>query len=501
MRLSLALAGVALSATALCTSPVEAAVPYTPVPTSGTPIVGKNVLPPDAVYGKEYSHDLDFSTVGPVLDPQQVIAWDGGGGTADSIDYSGSRPNWEVDQQVDAIANHRDALFDATLRDESHLIFTHDDLITAYGTPFGGPGLVTVPSGGPVMLSNGNTIGGAGEASVEESGVFSGPSTQYLWASRPEINRMPEPIDVDGLEVWGPEPREVNEPDNPVVSDANKYSLDVDFPSGVSVWNASGTPYLSWPTIVSSVESLLGPIPASAFSLRDEHQGRQAINLDALMVSDIIEERDIFHEDIGEPVREAKDQNGDIFEPVGVDGNRRGDSLIFSIRQVIDPDDPDGYYATGSELFVLDSLGGVSYLKHGGHEWNHDYALNELALSGLPNQEFEYAVIDINGIEAIAAELFTEPAGLPGDYNADGKVDAADYTVWRDNLGTGFPLAGNGDETGSSAGVVDGDDYVLWKNNYGAMAMPAMSPASAIPEPTSALLLLVAAAGIYVRRA
>ena len=24
---------------------------------------------------------------------------------------------------------------------------------------------------------------------------------------------------------------------------------------------------------------------------------------------------------------------------------------------------------------------------------------------------------------------------LPGDYNADGIVDAADYTVWRDNLG------------------------------------------------------------------
>ena len=26
-------------------------------------------------------------------------------------------------------------------------------------------------------------------------------------------------------------------------------------------------------------------------------------------------------------------------------------------------------------------------------------------------------------------------AGLPGDYNNDGKVDAADYTVWRNHLG------------------------------------------------------------------
>ena len=37
---------------------------------------------------------------------------------------------------------------------------------------------------------------------------------------------------------------------------------------------------------------------------------------------------------------------------------------------------------------------------------------------------------------------------LPGDYNGDGVVDAADYTVWRDNLGrAGMGLAadGNGD--------------------------------------------------------
>ena len=28
-----------------------------------------------------------------------------------------------------------------------------------------------------------------------------------------------------------------------------------------------------------------------------------------------------------------------------------------------------------------------------------------------------------------------QPQILPGDYNADGHVDAADYTIWRDTLG------------------------------------------------------------------
>ena len=32
------------------------------------------------------------------------------------------------------------------------------------------------------------------------------------------------------------------------------------------------------------------------------------------------------------------------------------------------------------------------------------------------------------------------PAGVPGDYNGNGVVDAADYVIWRDHLGTSFQL-------------------------------------------------------------
>ena len=71
---------------------------------------------------------------------------------------------------------------------------------------------------------------------------------------------MPFPNDIDGVEVWGPEPA--------FADDANKYSLDVDAMSGfaglpaTSVWNApSGTPYISQAMITSAVTSLLGPLP------------------------------------------------------------------------------------------------------------------------------------------------------------------------------------------------------------------------------------------------
>ncbi|QDT69622.1 O-Glycosyl hydrolase family 30 [Planctomycetes bacterium MalM25] len=60
---------------------------------------------------------------------------------------------------------------------------------------------------------------------------------------------------------------------------------------------------------------------------------------------------------------------------------------------------------------------------------------------------------------------------LAGDFNADGVVNAADYTVWRDGLGSTH-----------TAG-----DYDLWHANYGATAPPL---AATIPEPTAVWLLL-----------
>jgi hypothetical protein len=59
-------------------------------------------------------------------------------------------------------------------------------------------------------------------------------------------------------------------------------------------------------------------------------------------------------------------------------------------------------------------------------------------------------------------------AVLAGDYNGDGRVDAADYVVWRKNLGAtsgpGLAADGNGN------GTVDGADYALWRSNFGATA-------------------------------
>lgn len=77
-------------------------------------------------------------------------------------------------------------------------------------------------------------------------------------------------------------------------------------------------------------------------------------------------------------------------------------------------------------------------------------------------------------------------ASIDGDYNNDGTVDAADYSVWRDSLGeVGGGLAADGDRNGQ-IGV---GDYSVWRRNFGLGAGPPAT--SAAPEPCSAWLAAV----------
>ncbi|MGD9635907.1 MAG: hypothetical protein AB7U97_21680, partial [Pirellulales bacterium] len=124
----------AFAVAAFFVASAQATIPYGGLAGGIPGGLGPGLAKPSIVPGKEYSHDLDHNTVPPGggLDPEQVIAWDGSGGTADGLDYSGSRLNFEQDAQVDAIANRGDHLFSQTLGsaaapDRAHLVFSHDD--------------------------------------------------------------------------------------------------------------------------------------------------------------------------------------------------------------------------------------------------------------------------------------------------------------------------------------------------------------------------------------
>ncbi|WP_197526681.1 hypothetical protein [Botrimarina colliarenosi] len=88
----------------------------------------------------------------------------------------------------------------------------------------------------------------------------------------------------------------------------------------------------------------------------------------------------------------------------------------------------------------------------------------------------------------LVLEYSVVAAPLPGDYNDDGVVDAADYTVWRDAEGGDVPSGTGAD--GNDDGKIDQDDYDIWAAHYGTVSDPVQS--ESVPEPNAMALAFLA---------
>jgi hypothetical protein len=81
---------------------------------------------------------------------------------------------------------------------------------------------------------------------------------------------------------------------------------------------------------------------------------------------------------------------------------------------------------------------------------------------------------------------FTVKIGVPGDYNDNGVVDAADYVLWR----KGGPLQFEID----TPGTVNAADYTAWRARFGKTTAGAGSALIAInsaPEPATVFVVVV----------
>jgi hypothetical protein len=72
-----------------------------------------------------------------------------------------------------------------------------------------------------------------------------------------------------------------------------------------------------------------------------------------------------------------------------------------------------------------------------------------------------------------------------GDYNANGVADAADYVMWRKGAGSTYTQAA----------------YDTWRGHFGEIASGSSAITNpSVPEPTTALLMISAAIGWWLRR-
>jgi len=210
--------GPALVAGLLLVTLPSSATGYNPMGPYASPAPGEGIPGPANVPGLEFSDRVDRDAANPsAADPEQNIAWDGTGGTANTFDYSGTRTlangTVDIDRQVDALGNTGEALFEAV----------------AY---LNAAALLFSVSGDPNIYFE--AISGA-------SGT---------WATPAMIDRVTAVTDVDALEVWGP----AGGPDSPA-DDANVYSLENDA-NGVAVWYYGGASSTAWVTVAEIGEAI-----------------------------------------------------------------------------------------------------------------------------------------------------------------------------------------------------------------------------------------------------
>jgi glucose/arabinose dehydrogenase len=139
------------------------------------------------------------------------------------------------------------------------------------------------------------------------------------------------------------------------------------------------------------------------------------------------------------------------------------DTTTFAVQNIDDLLAPDVGEVTGPSSFAEDAVGNLYIVTY-----------------------FSGAVFRINTNQLLA-----------GDYNANGTVDAADYVVWRNTLGSATTLAADGNNNGA----IDSGDFAVWQANFGITVHPSSpSGGATVPEPCLGQAVLLLLAIVHVPR-
>ncbi|MGD9632916.1 MAG: PEP-CTERM sorting domain-containing protein [Pirellulales bacterium] len=155
---------------------------------------------------------------------------------------------------------------------------------------------------------------------------------------------------------------------------------------------------------------------------------------------------------------------------------------------------------------LLSNLRSITIANNNNNKGSHDITMDAAGNIYIGSNSSERIQVFSPGGNTLATtnsdgtfSVTSQSAGLAGDFNGDHKVDAADYTTWRDHLGAGDESSLNGN--GDGANGVDAGDYTLWKTNFGMSNGSGAGAVASVPEPTSlAIVVLGLIGGVGHRR-
>jgi formylglycine-generating enzyme required for sulfatase activity len=156
------------------------------------------------------------------------------------------------------------------------------------------------------------------------------------------------------------------------------------------------------------------------------------------------------------------------------------------------PHTPTGAYTMSDSAYGTFDQGGSVW------EWNETIVTTSPTRRGLRGGGWDstvdtlvasYRSSAVPGTENhhVGFRLATLPPGVPGDYNGNGTVDAADYVMWR----KGGPLLNEV----NAPGTVNAQDYTEWRMRFGNNTPSGSGAggglgATSVPEPGAWLLVV-----------
>jgi hypothetical protein len=142
---------------------------------------------------------------------------------------------------------------------------------------------------------------------------------------------------------------------------------------------------------------------------------------------------------------------------------------------------------TGLAVSGTASLAGTLDISLGGFNPSNGQQFTVLTAGNLMNNGLSLHASDIGRfVLSFSGNNLVVRAFGSGDYNGNGVVDAADFVIWRNSLGSTSNLAADG----SGNGIVDSADYDFWRQRFGTSSGVGAQNSLAIPEPTAVCLAI-----------